>query len=73
MSFQKPRSHSVESIVDEIPALAKRICKSYETIRIIGIDGFTGSGKTTLAKQLSSMLLDADVISTDGYLKPQGG
>ena len=42
MSFQKPQSHSVEAIVYEVPALAERICKGYETIRIIGIDGFTG-------------------------------
>ena len=65
MSFQKPQSHSVEAIVYEVPALAERISKGYETIRIIGIDGFTGAGKTTLAKHLSSMLLDADFVSTD--------
>ena len=59
---------SVVTIVSEVPALAERIRKSYGGDQIIGIDGFPLAGKTTLADRLS-VLLDADVVSTDGPLQ----
>ena len=73
MSFQNPHSHSITAIVCEVPTLAELIRKSYGAVQIIGIDGFTGAGKTTLAKHLSCMLLDADVVHADDYVKPQDG
>ena len=63
MSFQNPQSHSAAPVVYEVPALTERIRKSYGAVQIIGIDGFTSAGKTTLADRLS-VLLDADVVST---------
>ena len=59
-------------IVYEVPALAEQIRKNYGAFQIIGIDGFTGAGKTRLADRLS-MLLDADVVSTDDHVKIRGG
>ena len=63
---------SVVTIVYEVPALAERIRKSYGDVQIIGIDGFPLAGKTSLANRLS-MLLDADVVSTDDHVKIRGG
>ena len=60
-------------VCNEAPALAERIRKSYEAVQIVGLDGFTGAGKTTLARHLSSMLLNADVVSTDDHFERQGG
>ena len=60
------------TIVYEVPALAERILKSYGAVQIVGIDGFTAAGKTRLADRLS-MLLDADVVSTDDHVERQGG
>ena len=56
------------TIVCEVRALAERIDKSCGAVQIIGIDGFTRAGKTTLADRLY-MLLDADVVSTDCHVK----
>ena len=72
MSFQNPQSHSAAPVVYEVPALTERIRKSYGAVQIIGIDGFTSAGKTTLADRLS-VLLDADVVSTDDHVERQEG
>ena len=63
---------NVVTIVYEVRALAERIRKSYAAVRIVGIDGFPSAGKTTLANHLSSMLLNADVVSTDDCVEIQG-
>ena len=68
MSFPNPQVLSVMTIVYQVSALAERIRKNYEAVQIIGIDGFTTAGKTRLADRLS-MLLDADVVSTDCHAK----
>ena len=72
MSFQNPEFRSIAAIVYEVPALAERIRGSYGAIQIIGIDGFTTAGKTTLAQRLAK-LLDADVVSTDDHVEIRGG
>ena len=60
------------TIVYEVSALAERIRKSYGAVQIVGLDGFTTAGKTTLADRLS-MLLNADVVSTDDHIEIRGG
>ena len=61
------------TIVCEVRALAEWIDKRCKTVQIVGIDGFSSAGKTTLANHLSSMLLNADVVGTDDHVEIQGG
>ena len=68
-----PQALSVVTIVCEVRALAEWIDKRCKTVQIVGIDGFPLAGKTTLANHLSSMLLNADVVSTDEHVEIQGG
>ena len=56
----------------DIDSLAAQILAACKEIRVIGIDGFCGSGKTFLARQLSPAL-KADLVSTDRHAVRQGG
>ncbi|MCY4596261.1 MAG: hypothetical protein OXC19_15860 [Bryobacterales bacterium] len=56
----------------DVDALEAQIRATLNDIGVIGIDGFCGSGKTFLARQLSKAL-KADLISTDCHVVKQGG
>ena len=56
----------------DVDALAAQIRAACKEIGVIGIDGFCGSGKTFLARQLSQAL-KADLVSTDCHVVKQGG
>ena len=53
--------------LDDITASIKQSAKTQKPI-IVGIEGFGGSGKTTLANKLSSALGNAYVVNIDGFI-----
>ncbi|MEU0074746.1 hypothetical protein ABZ027_35205 [Streptomyces sp. NPDC006332] len=53
------------TVIHELAALLRRLPPSCGPVRLIGIDGHAGSGKSTFAGQLSRALDDAPVLRLD--------
>ncbi|MGI5351068.1 uridine kinase family protein [Streptomyces sp. CA-250714] len=56
-----PAPRSLEALADRLAALPA----SCGPVRLVGVDGHAGSGKTTLARQLSELLGGAPVLHLD--------
>ena len=52
---------------------AAQICERFPHSAILGIDGWTGAGKTTLAQQIGTLRVPIWPLDIDAFLSPRDG
>ena len=52
---------------------AKKICEMFPTTSILGIDGWTGVGKTTVGQIIATIRVPAWPLDIDAFIAPKNG